>query len=75
MTFSYLFFLLIAYSFSGKTFEETEKKADIKILRKRSTTQENNFIKKLANIYISNLGHKNYFILFAPDFCNPTQQQ
>ena len=25
MTFSYLFFLLIAYSFFGKTFEETEK--------------------------------------------------
>ena len=77
MTFSYPFFLLIAYSFFGKTLEETEEttEADIKILRKRSTTRENNFIKTLTNIYISNLGHKNYFILFAPDFCNPTQQQ
>ena len=26
-------------------------------------------------IYNSKLGHKNYFMLVAPDFCNPTLQQ
>ena len=77
MTFSHLFFLLFFYSLFGKTFEETGKRTietDIKISRKRFTTWANNLIEKLTNIYISKLGHKNYFILFAPDFCNPTRQ-